>query len=85
MSGVCGVVRADGGEVERSWVEAMVEAARWRGPDGTRVHVAGGVGVGHLARHVMPESAGEEQPWVSGELVVVADARIDNRSELSAA
>ena len=49
MSGLCGAVRWDGGLVEREWVDGMVEAVRWRGRDGVGVHVAGGVGVGHLA------------------------------------
>lgn len=82
MSGLCGAVRWDGGLVEREWVEGMVEAVRWRGRDGVGVHVAGGVGVGHLAQHVTPESVREVQPLVAGELVVVADARLDNRKEL---
>jgi asparagine synthetase B (glutamine-hydrolysing) len=38
MSGLCGAVRWDGGWVERDWVEGMVEAVRWRGPDGVSVH-----------------------------------------------
>ena len=49
MSGLCGVVRWDGGEVEGGWVEAMVAASRWRGPDGVGRHVSGGVGVASLA------------------------------------
>jgi len=82
VSGLCGAVRWDGGGVERDWVEGMVDAVRWRGPDGVGVHVAGGVGVGYLARHVTPESVREVQPLVAGDVVVVADARIDNRKEL---
>jgi len=84
MSGLCGVVRWDGGEVEGVWVEAMVEASRWRGPDGVGRHVSGGVGVAYLAQHVTPESVREVQPLVVGDVVVVADARIDNRLELIA-
>jgi asparagine synthase (glutamine-hydrolysing) len=45
----------------------------------------GGVGLAHLASHVTPESVREVQPRVEGEVVVVADARIDNRAELVAA
>lgn len=82
MSGLCGVVRWDGGMVEREWVEGMVDAVRWRGRDGVGVHVAGGAGAGYLAHHVTPESVREVQPLVAGEVVVVADARIDNRKEL---
>ena len=82
MSGLCGVVRWDGGGVEAEHVERMVESARWRGPDGVGVHVDGQVGLGYLAQHVTPESVREVQPLVAGDVVVVADARIDNRREL---
>ena len=82
MSGLCGVVRWDGGGVEAEHVERMVDAVRWRGPDGVGLHVDGQVGLGHLAQHVTPESVREVQPLVAGDVVVVADARIDNRREL---
>jgi asparagine synthase (glutamine-hydrolysing) len=45
----------------------------------------GGVGLAHLALHVTPEDAIERQPLADGTLVLVADARIDNRAELQAA
>ncbi len=85
MSGICGVIRFDGGEVEPSWLEGMVEVARHRGPDGVGRWLEGGVGLAHLALHVTPESVRESQPLVSreGGVVVVADARIDNRAELA--
>ena len=60
----------------------MVEAVRWRGPDGVGVHVEGQVGLGYLSQHVTPESVREVQPLVAGDVVLVADARIDNRREL---
>ena len=82
MSGLCGVVRWDGGSAETEHVERMVEACRWRGPDGVSVHVEGQLGVGYLSQHVTPESVREVQPLVAGDVVVVADARIDNRKEL---
>jgi asparagine synthase (glutamine-hydrolysing) len=68
--------------VEAEHVERMVGAVRWRGPDGVGVHVEGQVGLGYLAQHVTPESVREVQPLVAGDVVVVADARIDNRREL---
>jgi asparagine synthase (glutamine-hydrolysing) len=85
LSGICGVIRFDGGEVEPSWLEGMVEVARHRGPDGVGRWLEGGVGLAHLALHVTPESVRESQPLVSreGGVVVVADARIDNRAELA--
>ena len=97
MSGVCGVVRLDGGPVSRGTLEAMLDAAAFRGPDG-RGSWRGGidgvetgdargdasVALGQLALHTTPESVHERQPLVDAEagLVLVADARLDNRDEL---
>ena len=82
MSGLCGVIRWDGGNADGGLLEGMVEAVRWRGPDGVGVHVEGQVGLGYLSQHVTPESVREVQPLVAGDVVLVADARIDNRREL---
>ena len=56
-----------------------------RGPDGAGVWCAGAVGLGHRMLGSTPGSARETQPLVdaSGTLVITADARIDNRAELS--
>ena len=77
------MVRWDGGGVEGGWVESMVEAVHVAGPGrGGAARGRGQVGLGYLAQHVTPESVREVQPLVAGDVVVVADARIDNRTEL---
>src|SRR5262245_43424166 len=56
-----------------------------RGPDGVGIWYGGAVGLGHrLLRHT-PGVARETQPLVdaTGTLAITADARIDNRAELS--
>ena len=84
MSGICGMVNLDGAPIEPAALKKMARAAAHRGPDGIRYHTEGAVGLAHLALNITPESAREHQPLVSerGDLVLVADARIDNREEL---
>lgn len=63
----------------------MANAAIHRGPEGVRYWLGGDAGLVHLALHVTPESVCERQPLPSqdGRLVLTADARIDNREELT--
>jgi len=62
----------------------MVDTMRHRGPDGLSTWNTGSVGMGHAALHTTPESLHETQPLVhrSGDLVLTADARLDNRDAL---
>ncbi len=87
MSGICGLINLDGAPVEAGTLQKMAEAASHRGPDGIRYWRGGGAGLAHLALNLTPESHGEKQPLVGrrGDLVVVADARVDNRGELARA
>src|SRR5918995_2294314 len=84
MSGICGMVNLDGAPIEPAALKLMAQAAAYRGPDGIRYHTEGALGLAHLALNVTPESVRERQPLASerGDLVLVADARIDNREEL---
>ena len=100
MSGICGSVTFTperGGLVEtpggtEDWPEEgdvlgpMLAAGAFRGPDGRGVWRQNGVELGYLALNVTPESVHEPQPLVDREagLVLVADARIDNRNEVLA-
>ena len=85
MSGLCGVVHFDGAPVDPQILSHMATAASHRGPDGTRFWTDDAVGFAHLVHHVTPESCCEQQPLVSedGRFALNADARIDNREELS--
>jgi asparagine synthase (glutamine-hydrolysing) len=58
-----------------------------RGPDGAGVWTEGAVGLGHRLLWTTPESLHERLPMVStsGNIVLTADARIDNRDQLIAA
>lgn len=84
MSGIFGILRLDGRPVELETLQRMSSAMSHRGPDGLGVWHEGPVALGHLAFHTTPESLGERQPLKAREcdLVLTADARIDNREEL---
>ena len=84
MSGICGIINLDGTPVDSGLLREMTEVAACRGPDGIHYWVEEGVGFAHLALHTTLEAKREHQPLVDTDrcLVLVADARIDNRSEL---
>ena len=84
MSGILGLVNWNGAPVEADSLESMATAGAHRGPDGTDLWHEGNVGFGYLALRLTPESLEEVQPLARGGLVLVADARIDNREELLA-
>src|SRR3712207_5099466 len=83
MGGICGVVNLDG-TLETETLKKMARAAAHRGPDGVGYWTNGNAGLAHLALNITPESVREEQPLLNteGDLVLVADARVDNRTEL---
>ena len=84
MSGIAGMYHTDGRPVDSQNIGRMVDAQAHRGPDGMNVWRDEEVALGHLMMHTTPEAVYEEQPMKSrdGQLVLTADARIDNRDEL---
>lgn len=84
MSGICGIIHWDGMPVEMTQLKKMAEMAAYRGPDGIRYHVRDNAGMAHLAFHTTPQAVFERQPLAvdGGRLVLVADARLDNRDEI---
>jgi asparagine synthase (glutamine-hydrolysing) len=84
MSGVVGIFSRDGRPVESSDLCQMLSAVAHRGPDGSGLWLRGSAGLGHRSLWTTPESLRERLPLVdpTGELVITADARIDNRDEL---
>jgi len=84
VSGIAGVYYLDGRPVERAEVERMTASIAHRGPDGAGVWCAGSVGFGHRLLRTTPESFFEKLPLQNqaSDLVLTADARIDNRDEL---
>jgi len=84
MSGIAGLFYLDGRPVEQTEIEQMTNILAHRGPDNAGIWRKGSVGLGHRMLHTTPESLHEKLPLtnISGDLVITADARIDNRDEL---
>ncbi|YAF95739.1 MAG: lasso peptide isopeptide bond-forming cyclase [Nodularia sp. CChRGM 3473] len=84
MSGIVGVHYLNNQTVNHQDLERMVEIIAHRGPDGADIWVNGSVGFGHRMLWTTPESLIEKLPLVNeaANLVITADARIDNRDEL---
>ena len=85
MSGIAGIYYLDGRPVEQADLQRMLDSIAHRGPDGSGVWVDGSVGLGHRMLWTTPESLHEKLPLVNktGDLVITADARIDNRDDSS--
>ncbi len=82
MSAICGVVHRVGRELFPEAVEPMMARLSVYGPDAHGRWRSGPAAFGHQHRCVTPESAHERQPLVRDGVVVVSDARLDNRDEL---
>ncbi len=83
MSGICGILHADGSPVDRQLLLRMRDAAAHRGPDGAGIWCRGRVGLAHRLLWNSEESVAERQPMTRGRgLWIAADCRIDNRQEL---
>lgn len=84
MSGIVGIFYLDDRTVESKQLESMVDRIAHRGPDGANLWLEGSVGFGHRMLWTTPESLLETLPLANstGDIVLTADARIDNRDEL---
>lgn len=87
MSAIVGIVHVDGAPLDPSVPARMLQRLAHRAPDGRNVWLGSDAGFGHGMLRTTPESLAEAQPLVGkdGVVVLVADARIDNREELAAA
>lgn len=85
MSGITGIFRRDGRDVDPDQINKMNNMLAHRGPDGLRIWCEGPVAFGHQMLHTTSESLYEELPFEDEDsgLVITADARIDNRTELA--
>jgi asparagine synthase (glutamine-hydrolysing) len=85
MSGIVGIYCLDDRPVDRQDLEKMVDVLVHRGPDGADIWIDGSVGFGHRMLWTTPESLFEKLPLIKNDLIITADARIDNRNELKLA
>ncbi|CAM3260001.1 lasso peptide isopeptide bond-forming cyclase [Rhodothermus bifroesti] len=84
MSAIFGLIHFDEQPVDTETLQPAWDLLRHRGPDGHNRWQDGSVLLAHWRFCTTPESLHEQQPLVApeGNLVLVADARIDNREEL---
>jgi asparagine synthase (glutamine-hydrolysing) len=84
MSGIVGIFNKNGGAVESPALERMLHSLNHRGPDASHIWQRDCIGLGHCMLWTTPESLNEVLPLYESatDLVIAADARIDNREEL---
>lgn len=84
MSGVCGIVKFDGGSIPVKEIAAMSSLLERRGPEGTSHWLGRQAAVGHSLLATTPEALIEQLPLTDATTgcVITADARLDNREEL---
>ena len=87
MSGLAVLFSRDGRPVDREEVGDMLRAIPYRGLDGLWARTFAPVALGYAKLTITPEERSEEQPLVSSRTgcAIVADIRLDNRTELLAA
>lgn len=87
MSAIAGIYYLDRQPVERPNLIQMVESLAHRGSDASGIWSEGFIGLGHQMLWTTPESLQEQLPLKNqnGDIVITADARIDNRDQLIAA
>jgi asparagine synthase (glutamine-hydrolysing) len=83
MSGIVGVLGVGGELPDSSFLRALTQRMVFRGPDAQQTWVGDGIGFGHALLRTGSPSASEQQPLsLDGETWIVADARLDARSDL---
>ncbi|MCE0763071.1 N-acetylglutaminylglutamine amidotransferase [Pseudonocardia kujensis] len=84
MCGIAGEMRFDGGPADPAVVARIVKAMERRGPDGTGVHAAGPIALGHRRLKIIDLSERGAQPMVDSALglAVVFNGCIYNYKDL---
>ncbi|MDP3566396.1 lasso peptide isopeptide bond-forming cyclase [Sediminibacterium sp.] len=83
MSAITGIFMRNGKDVDPELMKKMNKKLSHRGPDGSDIWCEGPIGLGHQMLWTTQESLHEKLPFEEKGLVITADARIDNRDELS--
>jgi asparagine synthase (glutamine-hydrolysing) len=85
MSAIAGILYLDRKPVEQNHLTKMLDILTHRGSDGANIWSEENVGFIHRMLWTTPESLLETLPLEKNNLVITADARIDNRNELISA
>ena len=83
MSAITGIFYRNGRSVDPKLIKSMNHRLSHRGPDGSKVWCEGSIAFGHQMLNTTPESLNEPLPFEENGMIITADARIDNRKELS--
>jgi asparagine synthase (glutamine-hydrolysing) len=83
MSGICGLLRLDGGQLEQAVLERMTDFLKFRGPDAQSTWSQDCIGLGHTLLRTTSDCTHEKQPLtLDGNIWIAADARIDGQQAL---
>lgn len=82
VSGICGWIHLEGGPLDAGEFAAMQRVMREWGPDSARDWSDESAALGQYLFWDTPESGHDNLPLPSGDAVLTAEARIDNRTEL---
>lgn len=85
MSGILAVLARDGGGVDPSVLESATDRLAPWGPHASGTVRDGPAALGHRLLWATPEAGRVDHPVARGDVVVTADARLDNRGELTSA
>jgi asparagine synthase (glutamine-hydrolysing) len=83
MSAIIGILYKSESLLDPKKLDRMNKVLNHRGPDGSGTWNDGPIGLGHQMLFTTPESIHEKLPKDEEGLVITAEARIDNRNELS--
>lgn len=85
MSGIVGIFHRSGAPVDKRLLAELTQFLSYRAPDSFELWSDGAVGFGHAMLYTTRESRSERQPLsLNGKFWIVADSRLDQRSELRA-
>ena len=83
MSGFVALFQRNGAPVDRALLAGLTSFLSFRGPDGLETWSSGPIGLGHTLLRTSRSTANERQPVsFDGSFWIVADVRLDRRSEL---
>jgi len=86
MGGIFGILNLDGQPIARESLEAMRNSMALGGRDGASIWQGEAIGLGYLSHNSTPEANSELPPFrhPDSDIVITAQARLDNREELFA-
>lgn len=83
MSGIVALVATGDAPIDRRLLDRMTGSMRFRGPDAQETWLSERAGLGHAMLRTTPTPDPHRQPFsLEGRVWIVADARVDGRTEL---